>query len=155
MAFSKYIDLLSNLSADTKPVWGIMTAQHMVEHLTMAVQSSTGKIVFDRFITPEDRLAISKRFLNSTRPLPKLFVNEVISEVIGEGLIPLINNDLSSAIRELKKEVVYFDEYFTLNPEAKPINATFGPLNHEEWITFHNKHFSHHLTQFGLIKADL
>ena len=127
-------------------------SQHMVEHLTMAVQSSTGKIIFDRFITPEDRIAIAKRFLNSSRPLPKLFVNEVISEVIGEGLIPLINNDLSSAIRELKKEVDYFYEYFTKNPEAKPINATFGPLNYEEWIVFHNKHFTHHSTQFGLIE---
>lgn len=145
---------LENLRNDTKPVWGIMTAQHMIEHLTMAVQSSTGKIVFDRYITPEDRLAISKRFLNSSRPLPKLFVNEVISEVIGEGLIPLINNDLSAAIGELRKEVKYFDEYFRINPEAKPINATFGPLDHDEWIVFHNKHFTHHLTQFGLISND-
>ena len=142
---------LENIKDDTKPVWGIMTPQHMVEHLTIAVQSSTGKIVFDRFITPENRIAIAKRFLNSSRPLPKLFVNEVISEEIGEGLIPLSNNDLSSAIIELKKEVEYFDEYFTINPEAKPINATFGPLDHEEWITFHNKHFTHHLAQFGLL----
>ena len=151
MAFSKYIDLLNNLSESTKPVWGIMTPQHMVEHLTLAIQSSTGKIVFDRFITPADKLAIAKRFLHSSRPLPKLFVNEVISEVIGEGLIPLVNSDLSSAIKELKIEVEYFDEYFTRNPEAKPINATFGPLDHDEWIAFHNKHFTHHLTQFGLI----
>jgi oxepin-CoA hydrolase/3-oxo-5,6-dehydrosuberyl-CoA semialdehyde dehydrogenase len=143
---------LKYLANETKAIWGTMTPQHMVEHLTMAVQSSTGKIIFDRFITPEDRIAIAKRFLNSSRPLPKLFVNEVISEVIGEGLIPLINNDLSSAIRELKKEVDYFYEYFTKNPEAKPINATFGPLNYEEWITFHNKHFTHHFTQFGLIE---
>jgi len=97
-------------------------------------------------------MAIAKRFLHSSRPLPKLFVNEVISEIIGEGLIPLINNDLSSAIRELKKEAKYFDEYFTRNPEAKPINATFGPLDYDEWKAFHNKHFTHHLTQFGLIK---
>lgn len=143
---------LNLLTKSSQPVWGTMTPQHMVEHLTMAVQSSTGKIIFDRFITPEDRIAIAKRFLNSSRPLPKLFVNQVISEVIGEGLIPLINNDLSSAIRELKKEVDYFYEYFTKNPEAKPINATFGPLNYKEWIAFHNKHFTHHFTQFGLIE---
>lgn len=152
MAFSNYINVLNKLSKNTKPKWGIMTAQHMVEHLVLAVQSSTEKIIFDRFITPLDKLAISKRFLNSSRPLPKLFVNEVISEVIGEGLIPLINNDLSSAIKELEKEVEYFDEYFTRNPEAKPINATFGPLNYEEWVVFHNKHFTHHLTQFGLLE---
>lgn len=152
MTFAKYINALKNLHKETKPVWGIMTAQHMVEHLTMAVKSSTNKIIFNRFITPEDKTPIAKRFLNSSRPLPKLFVNEVVSEVIGEGLIPLANTDLSSAIRELKKEVEYFDEYFTKNPEAKPINATFGPLNHEEWITFHNKHFTHHLNQFGLLE---
>ncbi len=151
--FSFYdISILENLRDDTAPIWGSMTSQHMVEHLAMSIQSSTGKIIFDRFITPEDKLNIAKRFMNSSRPLPKLFVNEVISEVIGEGLLPLANNDLSSAIRELKKEVEYFDEYFTRNPEAKPINATFGPLDHKEWITFHNKHFTHHLTQFGLLE---
>ncbi|MCW8849269.1 MAG: hypothetical protein OQJ81_04760 [Melioribacteraceae bacterium] len=93
------LSTLEKLTENSKPEWGIMSPQHMVEHLTLAVQSSTGKIVFDRFITPEDKIAIAKRFLHSSRPLPKLFVNEVISEVIGEGLIPLTNNDLSSGIR--------------------------------------------------------
>ncbi len=148
MVFFNFIELLKNLSTDTKAIWGKMTAQHMVEHLTMAVKSSTGKINFTRFITPEDKLEISKRFLKSSRPLPKLFVNEVV----GEGLKPLVNKNLDSAIEELNNEAKYFEEYFKYNPDAKPINATFGPLNHEEWITFHNKHFTHHLTQFGLIK---
>lgn len=148
MSFSNYINLLKNLTKEKKPLWGMMTSQHMVEHLVMAVQSSTGKIVFDRFITPEDKMAIAKRFLNSTRPFPKLFVNEVI----GAGLKPLFCSDLDSAIEELKKEIIFFEEYFRINPEAKPINATFGPLNYDEWIAFHNKHFTHHLTQFGLIK---
>lgn len=148
MVFFNYMELLKNLSTDTEAVWGKMTAQHMVEHLTMAVKSSTGKIIFTRFITPEDKLEISKRILNSNRPLPKLFVNEIV----GEGLKSLVNKNLDSAIEELKNEVKYFEEYFKHHHEAKPINATFGPLNHEEWITFHNKHFTHHLTQFGLIK---
>ena len=44
MALSFYIEKLNNLSVDTKPVWGKMTSQHMVENLIQSVQLSNGKI---------------------------------------------------------------------------------------------------------------
>jgi len=42
-------------------------------------------------------------------------------------------------------------KYFELNPEVKTVNVTFGELNKDEWDIFHQKHFAHHFSQFGLI----
>ena len=41
----KYIELLKKLTPDKKPEWGIMSAQHMIEHILLAVQMSNGKLV--------------------------------------------------------------------------------------------------------------
>lgn len=145
-----FVDLspLKTLLEDTKPEWGIMTPQHMVEHLCDAVKISNGKLVNLDCMNPDEKLPILKRFLNSSRPLPQNFVNTVV----GSELKPLANHNLKEAISELEKEISEIDVFFELNSDAKPINPTFGPLNKEEWIQFHKKHFRHHMKQFGLIK---
>ena len=148
MAFSNYINLLENLKKNTKSLWGKMTPQHMVEHLILAVQSSNGKLSIEELMTPPEKLDIMKRFLMSSRALPQNFVNTVI----GEGLKSLIYKDLETAKLKLNEELEDFEKYFQENPESRPTNATFGPLNKEEWIQFHTKHFTHHLKQVGLIK---
>lgn len=144
------IDLssLDKLSEQTKPLWGIMTPQHMIEHLIAAVQMSNGKVEFKECMNPEKKLPVLKKILMSPRPLPKNFVNTVI----GEGLKPLLLPNLDNAKKNLKEELNNFYKYFESNPSAKPLNPTFGPLNKEEWAQFHKKHFTHHFTQFGLIK---
>ena len=137
---------LNSLAETASPHWGIMTSQHMVEHLCQAVQLSNGVLENKDCMNPEEKLPVLKRVLMSARPLPKNFVNTVI----GEGLKPLKYKSLIAAIEQLKKELKDFDDYFTKNKDAKPINPTFGPLNKEEWIQFHKKHFTHHFEQFGL-----
>jgi len=139
---------LDELTESTEPLWGIMTPQHMVEHLILAVQLCNGKIDNVNCMTPPEKLPILKRFLLSTRPLPRNFTNTVV----GSELKPLVNHDLDSAKKVLLIELENIENYFNNNPEAKPVNPTFGPLNKDEWILFHQKHFKHHLTQFGLIK---
>ena len=98
-------------------------------------------------MNPPEKLPVLKRFLLSPRPLPKNFINTVI----GGDLKPLINKDLESALKTLLNEIDKIGVYFINNPEALPINPTFGPLNKEEWIRFHKKHFNHHFEQFGII----
>lgn len=139
---------LGKLTEMTQPTWGIMTSQHMVEHLCQAVQLSNGNLVINECMTPEDKLPLLKRILMSPRPLPKNFTNTVI----GEELKLLRNVSLDSAISQLKDELSQIDSYFEKNKEAQPINPTFGPLNKEEWIQFHKKHLTHHFTQFGLLE---
>lgn len=145
----KYFDLspIDKLTESTKPVWGIMTPQHMVEHLVLAVKSSNGSLPIDKCMNPPEKFHVLKKFLLSHRQLPKNFVNSVI----GDELKPLLNSNLDFAKEELLKEVMLFDQFFNNNLSASPINATFGPLNKEEWIIFHKKHFNHHFRQFDLI----
>jgi oxepin-CoA hydrolase/3-oxo-5,6-dehydrosuberyl-CoA semialdehyde dehydrogenase len=149
MKTDTFFDLspLGKLKDSDKPEWGKMSSQHMVEHLILAVQSSNGTLEISDFITPPAKLNVAKRFLMSDRPLPKNFVNTII----GEGLKPLINPDLDSAKKKFFEEIEKFENFFIDHPESKPINATFGPLNKEEWIQFHKKHFTHHFQQFGIV----
>lgn len=147
MNFETYFEVLINLKPETKPIWGIMTSQHMIEHLIMAVKSSNGKLTIEKCINPTEKYALLNRILLSSKPLPRNFINPVF----GEGLQPLVYKNLEISIMQLKKETEDFYNYFRQNPNAKLLNATFGPLNFEEWKIFHSKHFTHHFTQFGLI----
>ena len=144
--FNQYIEKLILLRANTKPLWGKMTPQHMVEHLILAMRMSTGKLKLECFNPPE-KLPALKKFLMSSRPLPKFFVNPAI----GENLLPLEYSSLEEAKNILNQEIIDYLSHFELNPEAKTVNVTFGELNKEEWDVFHKKHFLHHFSQFGLL----
>ena len=141
-----YLTILEQLEPHQKPAWGKMTPQHMVEHLILAVQMGNGKLKLN-CINPPEKLPTLKRFLLSDRPLPKGFVNPAI----GADNLPLKCPDIDRARDKLKKEVENYYKYFKTNPDAKPVNVTFGELNKEEWDVFHQKHFTHHLSQFGLM----
>jgi len=139
------IILLKSLNAQTLPLWGKMSPQHMVEHLILAVQMSNGKLRVENK-ADVSKLPTLKRFLLSSRPLPKEFVNPLI----GKNLLPLIFSSMVEAVQHLTIEVKDYLSYFSSNPDAVLINATFGPLNFSEWEIFHQKHFRHHFAQFGL-----
>jgi len=141
------LELLGTLHHDTKQLWGKMSAQHMIEHLILAVRMSNGKLNISCFNPPE-KIPTLKRFLMSGRPLPKEFINPLI----GEGLLPLEYENLEGAKLVLKKEVEDYYKYFEEHPDASLVNPTFGELNKNEWDVFHEKHFTHHLGQFGIIQ---
>ena len=101
-------------------------------------------------MTPTEKLPIMKRFLLSNRPMPKNFVNTIV----GAELKAFVYPDLNTAIEELKLELGNIEKFFDANPDEKPMNPTFGPLNFEEWKHFHIKHFEHHLRQFGLLEEE-
>lgn len=143
----KYLELLEQLTLEKNPEWGIMTAQHMIEHLILAVQMSNGKLILE-CINDKEKLPILKKYLMSNRPLPKGFVNPYI----GKRLIPLKYPSFEEAKSELEKEINDYYDFFDENPNAKLTNVTFGELEKDEWAVFHDKHFTHHLIQFGLIK---
>ena len=145
MDFDQYLNKLESLTTYHKPLWGKMSAQHMVEHLILAVKIGNGKLRLECFNPPEILSAL-RRFLLSEKPLPKEFINPAI----GPDLLPLEFSSLEEAKEKLKSEIKDYIKYFKNNPDAKSVNVTFGELNKEEWDIFQQKHFSHHLKQFGL-----
>src|SRR5688572_11641628 len=63
---------LAKLDADTPALWGRMDAQQMIEHLTLVLRVSIGKVPMT-IHTPEEKLAKSKSFLMSEKPMPREF----------------------------------------------------------------------------------
>jgi len=143
---NNYLMLLKKLDPKQKALWGKMTPQHMVEHLILAVQMSNGKLKLECFNQP-DKIPTLKRFLMSSKPMPKGFVNPAI----GPDNLPLNYSSLDEAKNKLEEEIEDYYHFFEENPDAKLVNVTFGELNKEEWDVFHKKHFTHHLSQFGLL----
>lgn len=145
--FEDCIDRLKKGDANAAPKWGIMTFQHMVEHLILVTKISYGKIKLE-LITPEDKLPRMITFLESDAPLPTNFKAPYLPK---EENIPLHFKNVSQAIDKVEIELSKFYETFKESPNEKHTHPVFGPLNQDQWEKFHKKHFTHHLSQFGLI----
>ena len=141
------VKLLDKLELDYRPIWGQMTPQHMIEHLILTMRISSGQIKAE-CLNPPEKLPTLKKFLLSSRPLPKNYSLPRQSE----GLFPLHYSGLSEAKNILIDEINLYYKYRDENPDAALVNPTFGILNKSEWETFHEKHFKHHFEQFDLLK---
>ncbi len=137
---------VKKLTPETTANWGIMTPQHMVEHLIVTMKISNGKLRAPLAVS-EHEMELRKKFLMGD----KMFEKNIKNPVLGEGLPKLRNANLDEAREKFLKEVDDFYEFFKTNPDAKPIHPLFGELYKSEWERFHLKHFTHHLSQFGLL----
>jgi hydroxymethylglutaryl-CoA reductase len=138
------LNKLSKLDSSTKPLWGSMSAQRMVEHLTDLVQISNGKNSMEILI-PEDKIEKMQLFIESDKPMAK----NIEVAFVGKD-VPLKNEELELAIDELILELVDFEEFFEVEGRTT-VHPYYGALNFEQWKKMHSKHFTHHFEQFDLI----
>ncbi len=139
--------LLGQLKADTPALWGIMTAQHMVEHLLLPLKIAKAELKVE-IVTPLDKVERVKQImLLGPSPLKKGFA----APFLPEGQLPLQFENLQTAILKLKEEVSSFVDFYETYQGQVIAHPVFGPLNKEEWYLFQSKHFTHHFTQFGLL----
>ncbi|MBL0884239.1 MAG: DUF1569 domain-containing protein [Chitinophagaceae bacterium] len=139
-------ELISGLSTDTRPLWGKMNVQQMVEHVTGFFKVSTDQLHFP-MVTPEEHLPKFKEFLLSD----KQFRENTKAPVLPEEPLPVMEPDLDTAKSYLKEAIKDFFIFYELHPNRKIAHPVFGPLNFEEWILLHYKHVTHHARQFGLL----
>ncbi|MBN8576546.1 MAG: hypothetical protein J0L66_06360 [Cytophagales bacterium] len=144
----KLLENLRQLQADSKPTFGILSAQHMVEHLAFAVRFSNSKEPQQHHYATEKEQKIKAFVIGTDKDMPIGFKSPVLPL---EGLPALKHTNLICAIDYLQTELSDFDNYFIHHPHSKPINPTMGELNYQEWIRFHNRHFTHHFKQFRLL----
>jgi hypothetical protein len=90
----KTIGLLLELNENSKPLWGAMKAQYMIEHLCFIVENSLGKREVP-MLTPEDKLEKYKAFLNSPYGFMQNFKFPMLPE---NELVPLKTADINAAI---------------------------------------------------------
>ncbi|MEM1001409.1 MAG: phenylacetic acid degradation bifunctional protein PaaZ [Bacteroidota bacterium] len=139
---------LNQLTQDSKPLWGTMSPQHMLEHLEYSTRISSGEIQDFEYSTPDKILEKVHATLYNYKKMPREFGAPPRLE---EEIKTLTHPDLETA--KIKLLEAYDDHvtYFKENPEAKLKNIVFGNLNRYEWNLFHRKHFNHHFEQFNLL----
>jgi oxepin-CoA hydrolase/3-oxo-5,6-dehydrosuberyl-CoA semialdehyde dehydrogenase len=137
---------IDRLTEQTQPLWGKMTAQQMIEHLTWAFELSTGKreIQYNR---PDNLTERAKKFLYENKQTPRLFKNPLLDE----NPPPLRFLNLADSEAALREELNRFFDHFQANPMAIHNHPIFGLSGPEEWERIQYKHCFHHLLQFELI----
>jgi oxepin-CoA hydrolase/3-oxo-5,6-dehydrosuberyl-CoA semialdehyde dehydrogenase len=137
---------IENLTADTPAKFGIMTAQHMIEHLIITQKLSYGKIRLPAFEPSEQQLLQKKTLLYTEIAFPK----GIKAPGLPETLLDLKHPNLQIAKTEFLKSIEEYQDTFKLHKDLTTIHPRFGPLSFEEWELFHSKHIDHHLKQFGI-----
>jgi oxepin-CoA hydrolase/3-oxo-5,6-dehydrosuberyl-CoA semialdehyde dehydrogenase len=148
MTDSKIDECLSKLSEDAKPQWGIMTPQHMIEHLEHTYKIAAGEIQDFEISTPEK---ILEKVKNSLWNYDKFPQNSQFPLLEKDTLEPLKHENLAVAIEAFKAQRKIYIEFFKEYPDVKLKNIVFGELNRYEWYLLERKHLNHHFEQFGLI----
>ncbi len=144
---SEIFSLLEKLDESAIPVFGKMSPQHMIEHIAIVVSVSNGKHPQQLYSTPEKAEILKANLIYTDIEMPV----GVKAPMLSDEPPALYFSDFKKAISSLKNELVRFDEFFEKNKHIKPMHPVLGPLNHNEWIVFQNKHFTHHFKQFKLI----
>lgn len=137
---------LKFLDKDQTPEFGIMTPQHMVEHLIITLKLSTGRISYPSFESSDKALAAKKKLLCTEAEMAK----GIKYPGDDQKLSPLKYPTLEDAKNALIKAWDNFFLHFESNPDYSSVHPVFGAMDFDEWKLFHHKHIKHHFTQFGI-----
>ncbi|MGJ8592032.1 MAG: phenylacetic acid degradation bifunctional protein PaaZ [Aquaticitalea sp.] len=148
MTEDKIAESLSKLKEDTKPKWGIMTPQHMVEHLEYTYRIASGEIQDFEIATPEKILEKVHSSLYNYDKFPK---NTNFPLLEKNTLDKLKYDNLETAKEKFLEARENYKTFFKENPDAKLKNLVFGELNKYESYLLERKHLNHHFEQFNLL----
>lgn len=141
---------IDHLQEDSSPIFGIMTPQHMIEHISALFYLGRKEIGLP-CVTPEEKLPEVLAFLDTDEPFWKNFKGVGIPE---DGLLDLRFANLDEAKGRLLSSIDAFYAFHEANPGSKILHPVFGKIGLEAWERFHYKHCIHHLQQFGALSAD-
>jgi len=146
MELETMLSILNRLSSSKTPLWGKMNAQEMVEHLSdmLMISRGTGNFTID---VDAETIARRQQFLSSDKEMAKN-----IAVPFTKDIIELRHDELELALDEFADEWINFTEYYENNPSASVIHPYYGDLDYNLWLKMHDKHFTHHFKQFGLIE---
>ena len=137
---------LGKLKTDRKAEWGAMNAKQMLIHL---IQSS--KMMHsgnNTLLIKEEYIEKAIAFLYSDKEIKR---GLVVPKEIGYSF----DDDIATNIDELKEELIESTDtmldFLTKNKNFKAIHPFFGELTAVQWSIFQMKHYTHHLSQFGLL----
>ena len=139
-------ELLNKLKPDTEPAFGLMTPQHMVEHLTLIVKTSV-KRYGEPEAEPTKRQLGFRRFIENGA----IFQHR-LSDKTRADLPALKYGSLEEAASHISEALHRFYDHFEANPGFKAYSPFMGEMSFEELELFHYQHYRYHLWQFGLLE---
>jgi hypothetical protein len=144
---TEFIPLLEKIPFDRKPVWGNMTVQQMIEHLSDVQQLASGKRANKILVVPQEKIPGSQKFLMSDKPFPQGVVNPLFPK----DTKPIRNANIADALKELSSELSFYFSVLQSDTELIILQPYFGVLNKEMNLQAVYKHALHHLKQFGVV----
>lgn len=139
--------LLEGLTENQPPLWGKMTAQHMVEHVAGVFLISAKPDHKIPVMVPADRVEKALAWLESD----KQFRPNTVAPILPPEPLPLKFTGLEEAKSKFLRAIGKYAEAWRENPGMTVDHPAFGPLNRRQWEKFHVKHLHHHFRQFELI----
>lgn len=137
------LNRLDNVTKDTKPQWGKMTAPQMVAHLNVAYEMT----LEDKHKRPNAiaRFLI-KLLAKSTVVGPKPYAKN------GRTAPEFIINDDRDIDAEKQRLKTYMNQVLKIGGDAFHNRESYamGKLTTDEWNMLFAKHMDHHLQQFGV-----
>jgi oxepin-CoA hydrolase/3-oxo-5,6-dehydrosuberyl-CoA semialdehyde dehydrogenase len=138
--------LIDAIQEDTKPLWGKMGPQHMLEHLSGINYLALGKMPVKLEIA-EEKVPKALLWLDSD----KMFRRNIRMEALPEEPAPLRFVSLEEAKAKPKATIDRFKAHYDAHPGFEAWHPAFGDLDRGRWEQFLYKHYRHHFGQFGLI----
>jgi hypothetical protein len=138
------LPFFEKLTPETKAIWGTMSPQRMVEHLSDVFRIATQKLIIEPVIIDPEKIAKMQAWLETDKEMAQNI------EVAHAKNIDLRNEELELAVDEFVDELLHFEEFFE-KPNITSNHPFYGDLNYNQWKLMNKKHFTHHFKQFGLI----
>jgi len=148
MTSEKITECLQKLNEDSKPKWGELTPQLMVEHLEYTYRIASGEIQDFDFSTPEKYIEKVQDTLYDYESMPRKYDFPLAEK---SNITEANHPDLETAKVKLLAAREAYLAYFKEHPEATTRNVVFGDLNKFEWYLMERKHLNHHFEQFDLL----
>jgi len=140
-----FVKLLATIDPVTKPLWGKMNPQQMIEHMSYAMRQASGKDPYT-IVTAEEHLPKMQAFLMSEKP----FRENTPNQLLPDEPAPAKHESMQDALNDLQAEIDHFFHVFGTDPQKTITIPFFGELNYDMQVQLLHKHAWHHLRQFGI-----
>ena len=144
----KIEECINKLTENTKPKWGILTPQHLLEHLEEGYRIMSGEIQDFEISTPEK---ILDKVHNSLYNYDKFPMGTSFPTMKKGEVEALAHPDFETAKAKFFESRQAYKTYFKENPEAKVKNMVFGEMNKYASYLLERKHLNHHFEQFDIL----
>jgi hypothetical protein len=140
--YQNCLNRIEQLTAETKPQWGSMTAAQMFSHCSEIQEVSNGKELKNTPFLVKLLKGMIRNMVVNQKPYPLNTKTHPQYRQVSDRDFEIEKNRLLSALEKFVNS--------QMDRSGQPTHPLFGEMTPEEkgWSMY--KHLDHHLTQFGV-----